>query len=235
MPQLATHMSDIDPAFVGITRAGGLSASAAANLRRLVGPGERYPAAAVLNSIAPAPRMEWIVSGWACERRVLPDGRRQIFSFSVPGDVVLSRPVSANSRCSVVAITIIECLDVAQMLGRARDVDRPELWRAMTRALSLADERRYDTIVRLGQRSAVQRVADLLIELHDRLDQIGMTDRNGFHLPLTQEHLADALGLSLVHVNRSLKALRLKGLASFRFGRVSDLDRAGLEALCSAN
>ena len=228
----ATYKTPLDHALAGLVRGCGLSEACANALRELIGPIERYPAGAVVSSIAPAPRMKWILSGWVCELRVLPDGRRQIFSFAVPGDVVLSRPVNASNPCSVVALTSVECIDVAQTLARAKDADRTELWRAVNQALTLTHERRYEDIMRLGRRSAIQRLADLLLELHDRLEQIGMVENRGFHLPLTQEHLADALGLSVVHVNRSLKALRLQNLATFRFGRVTGLDREGLAALC---
>jgi CRP-like cAMP-binding protein len=233
MPQQGgTCKTPTDPAILGLVRACGLSPSAAQALCDLIGPIERYPAAAVVSSIAPAPRLKWVLSGWTCEMRVLPDGRRQIFSFGIPGDAVLSRPVNAANPCAVVALTSVECIDVAQTLARAKEADRAEIWKAMQQALTLAQDRRYEDIIRLGRRSALQRLADLLLELHDRLAQIGMADERGFHLPLTQEHLADALGLSVVHVNRSLKALRLDGLATFRFGRVTQFDRQRLEELC---
>jgi CRP-like cAMP-binding protein len=215
-----------------LVRSCGLPGSVAEALSDLIGPVERYPAAAVVSSIAPAPRLKWILSGWTCEMRVLPDGRRQIFSFGIPGDPVLSRPVNAANPCAVVALTSVECIDVAQTVGRAKDADRAEIWKAMNQALGLAQERRYEDVVRLGRRSALQRLADLLLELHDRLDHIGLVDERGFYLPVTQEHLADALGLSVVHVNRSLKALRLNGMATFRFGRVSQFDRGRLAELC---
>jgi CRP-like cAMP-binding protein len=134
---------------------------------------------------------------------------------------VLSRPINAPTPCSVVALTNVECIDVAQTLARAKEPDRIEISRAMNHALHLAQERRYEDIIRLGRRSALQRLADLLLELHDRLAEIGMVDERGFYLPLTQEHLADALGLSVVHVNRSLKTLR-----------VSHIDRPRLAELC---
>jgi len=225
------YKTSAQPAVGGLVRVCGLSPAAAASLRDLVGPIERYPAAAVISSVAPTPRLKWILSGWSCEMRVLPDGRRQIFSFAIPGDPVPSRPINTSTPCSVVALTSVECIDVAQTLARAKESDRAEISRAMNHALSLAQERRYDDIIRLGRRSALQRLADLLLELHDRLAEIGMVDERGFYLPLTQEHLADALGLSVVHVNRSLKTLRLDGLATFRFGRVSHIDRAGLAEL----
>ena len=230
--QGASYKTSAHPAAMGLVRACGLSPPAADALCELIGPIERYPAAAVVSSIAPAPRLKWVLSGWTCEMRVLPDGRRQIFSFGIPGDPVLSRPVNAANPCAVVALTSVECIDVAQTLARGKEADRVEIWRAMNQALNLAQERRYEDIIRLGRRSALQRLADLLLELHDRLEQIGMTDERGFYLPLTQEHLADALGLSVVHVNRSLKALRLNGLATFRFGRVTQFDRKRLEELC---
>lgn len=226
------YRSAAQPVVDGLVRTCGLSSAAAATLRGLVGPVERYPPGAVISSISPTPRLKWIVSGWSCEMRVLPDGRRQIFSFSLPGDPVLARPSGAANPCAVVALTSVECVDVAQTLARAKEGDRFEISRAMNHALNLAQERRYDDIIRLGRRSALQRLADLLLELHDRLAEIGMVDERGFHLPLTQEHLADALGLSVVHVNRSLKTLRLDGLATFRFGRVSHIDRPGLAELC---
>jgi CRP-like cAMP-binding protein len=235
MSQLSpAYRAPIDHALAGLVGGCGLSPACAEVLKGLVGVIERYPAGAVVSSIAPAPRMKWIISGWVCELRVLPDGRRQIFSFAIPGDVVLSRPVNATNPCSVVALTAVECVDVAQVLARARESDRNELWQAMNKALTLSHERRYEDIMRLGRRSAIQRLADLLLELHDRLQLIGMTNGGAFQLPLTQEHLADALGLSVVHVNRSLKALRLERLATFRFGRVSALNPEGLQALCQS-
>jgi CRP-like cAMP-binding protein len=227
-PSSGLHRTDAEHALAGLVSVSGLSVLSVETFRRLIGPIERYPAGAVLSSISPTPRLKWMLSGWVCEMRVLPDGRRQIFSFSIPGDVVLSRPVNASSPCSVVALTAVECVDVVQTLARAKDSDRAELWRAMYLALTVAEERRYEEIIRLGRRSAVQRLADLLIELHDRLDRVGLVQNGSFSLPITQEHIADVLGLSVVHVNRSLKTLRLKNLATFRFGRVSGFDRAGL-------
>lgn len=235
MPQPSAMLKEsFNHAVAGLIQACGLSAASAESLRELIGSTERYPAGSLVSSMSPAPRLKWTLSGCGCELRVLPDGRRQIFSFVLPGDPFLSRPVNAANPCEVIALTNLECIDVALTLDGADGSDRAEILKAIDRALALAHARRYEDIVRLARRSALERVAELLLEMHDRLHQIGMVDERGFHLPLTQEHLADALGLSVVHVNRSLKALRTHGLATFRFGRVSDLDRAGLRALCPA-
>jgi CRP-like cAMP-binding protein len=128
-------------------------------------------------------------------------------------------------------LTSVDCIDVVQTLARAKEGERVAIWQAMNKAVGLASERRYEDVVRLGRRSARQRLADLLLELYDRLDQIGMVNERGFYMPLTQDHLADALGLSVVHVSRSLKILRLQGGVTVRFNRVSQVDRARLAEL----
>ena len=222
--------SAVERALVGLRRSGSLDDATAEALRAIAGPIERYPAGRAVSPVAGEPRTKWMLSGWACEMRVLPDGRRQIYSFALPGDVVLSRPVNVSVPCSLVALTAVECVDVAHLLSRAKKTERDEIAKAMNRALHAMQERRYEAIVRLGRRSAVQRVADLLLELHDRLGDVGLVASDSFRLPLTQEHFADALGLSVVHVNRSLRTLRLNDLVRFRFGCASGFDRAGLIA-----
>jgi CRP-like cAMP-binding protein len=75
-------------------------------------------------------------------------------------------------------------------------------------------------LVNLGRRSAEERMGHLLLELGARLKLVGMGNETGFDCPLTQYHLADALGLSAVHVNRVLRNLREEGLVTFQKGRV---------------
>lgn len=222
-------------ALLGLRRSCGLDEATAEQLAAVVGPIERYPMARAVIAVADEPRAKWVVDGWACEMRVLPDGRRQIYSIALPGDVVVSRPGNVGVHCSLVALTAFDCVDVSNLLSRARTVDREEVSRALDHALQQTQQRRYDAIVRLGCRSAPQRVADLLLELHDRLEAVDLVTSDGFRLPLTQEHFADVLGLSVVHVNRSLRSLRRNGLANFRFGRVSGFDRAGLIAFSQSS
>ena len=88
-------------------------------------------------------------------------------------------------------------------------------------------------LVNLGRRSADIRMAHFLLELGSRLSLVGVGDRTGFNCPLTQYHLADALGLSAVHVNRVLRHLREAGLVTFRNGRVTFDDFSGLVALAN--
>ena len=84
-------------------------------------------------------------------------------------------------------------------------------------------------VLSLGRRSALSRMAHLFCELRVRLGVVGMADEMGYDLPLTQTDLAECLGLTSVHVNRTLKELRERGLVEFRGGRVTILDLEGLE------
>ena len=92
---------------------------------------------------------------------------------------------------------------------------------AITRELALS----------LGQRTALARMAHLFCELRYRLDLVGRTRTDGYELPLTQRELSECLGMTVVHVNRTLQALRGSGLVEFENRRVSILDRRGLEGV----
>jgi CRP-like cAMP-binding protein len=84
--------------------------------------------------------------------------------------------------------------------------------------------------VRLGRQTAYERMAHLLLELHARLTEIGEARGDSFNLPVKQEVLADALGLSLVHVNRTLQQMRRDRLVDMRGAQMTFLDRGALEA-----
>ena len=222
-------------AISGLVRTGDLEPRSAEGLFELDLETERYAPGAVIGGASAGatgepPAMKWLLDGWLCEARVLPSGQRQIFSFGIPGDVI-ELPQSPVSR-AVVAITAVECVDVTGLLTPPA-VQADDLLEAMLRAVALATARRYEHLSRLGRRSAVVRLASLLVELHDRLHQIGLVKGDEFALPLRHEELADALGLSPVHVTRCLKILRQKDLMTMKFRRVTGFDRAELETLCN--
>jgi CRP-like cAMP-binding protein len=138
-------------------------------------------------------------------------------------------PSSPRSR-TLTALTAVDCVDAADVLACAAD---PEgVLNAMLRSVSLATARRYEHLSRIGRRSALVRLASLLVELHDRLAEVGLVRADEFGLPLRHEELADALGLSPAHVTRCLKTLRQRDLMVMKFRRVSGFDRAGMEQLC---
>ena len=93
--------------------------------------------------------------------------------------------------------------------------------------------RLLDQVVRLGQQTAVERVVTLMLDIHDRLGAVGMAEIDSFDMPLTNEQLASMLGLSLVHVNRTLQQLRQEGLADIRSGKAVLLNPERMRSLSS--
>lgn len=168
----------------------------------------------------PVPR--FIVEGWAARVRWLPDGRRQIITFILPGDGIgLCTRSQPLGLCPVVALTDGLTLDgraVASALGAAGGPS--DLADAFHVSASLDDAAMMDQVVRLGRQTAYERLAHLLLEFGDRLARAGLASITDFPCPLTQEMLADATGLSVVHVNRTLQQMRRDELLGFRQGRV---------------
>ncbi|WP_165694106.1 Crp/Fnr family transcriptional regulator [Teichococcus deserti] len=169
-----------------------------------------------------------LLSGWACRIRILPDGRRQIVSFLLPGDIIGRQQPSLAELCSIASLTRLRHVDASPLF-----VATPEggLARAL-HALALQDVAQLrDQVVRLGRQMAHERLASLLLEFEARLGAAGLAGDGRFAMPLTQEVLADALGLSVVHLNRTLQQLRREGLIALK-GRVVTLRQtAALRAI----
>ncbi|UAK26599.1 Crp/Fnr family transcriptional regulator [Sphingomonas nostoxanthinifaciens] len=147
-----------------------------------------------------------VLDGWAARFRQLEDGRRQIIGLLLPGDLIglcdQERPLAS---CSIVAITDLQ-LCVAP--DRAAS---PTLARAYALSRALDEVHLIGHITRLGRLDAHERMIDLMLELLERMDLAGLTEGGQYALPLTQEVLADLLGLTAVHVNRTLQAMRRAG------------------------
>ena len=159
--------------------------------------------------------MRFILAGWVAESVSLEDGRRQIIGLRLPGDR-LAPPGEGVETAFLTA-------------GRTAVMSGPPVGPALEDLL-LAEEhaRLRQLVVRLGRCSAHERTAHLLLELHERLLRIGLAAGDGFHLPLTQEVLADALGLSIVHVNRTLQQLRREGCLVLHGAQATFPNRKGL-------
>ena len=167
-----------------------------------------------------SPRL--ILSGWACRSRLLSNGRRQVFAFLLPGDTlgVESGPPFAALN-GVSALTRMTFGD-AQPLQRALEEEGefPGLAQAVARSDRLGEAILLNHIMRLGCQTAYERMAHLLLELSSRLNLVGLADDWRFPLPLTQDVLAEALGLSVVHINRTVQQLRRDGMIELAGGRV---------------
>ncbi|MEJ1977649.1 MAG: Crp/Fnr family transcriptional regulator [Acetobacteraceae bacterium] len=174
-----------------------------------------------------------ILSGWACRQRLLRDGRCQIVNFLLPGDCtnMLMTP-SLRTAFSAVSLTAVTTAD-AELLLQNNDerVVHPGLARAMRLMTSLDEYLLCSHVVRLGRQTAYERTVHLLLEFEARLDMAGMVSGDSFTMPLTQEVLADALGLSIVHLNRTLQQIRRDGLLELRGGRITILRRDMMEAV----
>ena len=164
-----------------------------------------------------------ILSGWACRQRLLPDGRRQIISFLLPGDIVGVVAPCLPAPCAAVALTRVRMVEVTSLYQAAasQGMEAPGLGQGL-RVMHLLDEALLrDQITRLGRQTAYERFGNLLLELYHRLQNVGLANDGQFAFPLTQEMLADALGLSVVHVNRTVQQMRRDGLLELRSGTVS--------------
>jgi len=165
-----------------------------------------------------------IESGWAARYRTLEDGRRQIMNFLLPGDlfdlcafllIKSDHAVGTITACTVNRVPINQVTRLFERHPRLGSA----LWMGGLQEEAILRER----ILSLGRRNAEERTAHLLYELWVRLAQVGERDGKSFELPLTQPILADALGLTSVHVSRTLRKLRKRGLIEMARRRVTIL------------
>ncbi|RYF14106.1 MAG: Crp/Fnr family transcriptional regulator [Oxalobacteraceae bacterium] len=165
-----------------------------------------------------------MIEGWAIRYKVVEKGGRQITAFLMPGDFCDTHVTMFDQMDHTIAslnetkIALVPRAKILELL------DRPALARSLWWA-SLIDEAILRAwIVNLGRRDAYDRVGHLFCELSQRLDTVGLVSDGQFALPLTQEDLADAVGLTSVHVNRILKQFRDDGLLTFRHQHVTIAD-----------
>ena len=155
-----------------------------------------------------------LLAGWAMRFKTLSDGRRQIVQVLLPGDFIgLQQKMDAAASHGVQALTGIRvCSFTRDALWRLHRV-APELGYYITRLAAHGQRLLDDNLLSVGRRHATERVAAVLLSLWHRAApfQPG-AETEGLVFPLTHQHLADALGLSLVHTHRSLRLLRQRGL-----------------------
>jgi CRP-like cAMP-binding protein len=163
-----------------------------------------------------------LISGWALSYKLLPNGERQIVDFQIPGDFLGLRSVMLHlSDHSIEPVTDIEVTEVHASDLLAAFSETPRLATAVMWAVSRDEAMVVEHLVNIGRRDADERMAHFLLELGARLALVGLGSKAGFACPLSQYVLADALGLSSVHVNRVLRRLREAGMVTFRDGIVT--------------
>jgi CRP-like cAMP-binding protein len=163
-----------------------------------------------------------LISGWACSYKLMQDGQRQIIDFQVPGDFLGLRSVQLHvSDHSIESVTDIEVTEVNESDFLEAFAETPRLAAAVLWAVSRDEAMVVEHLAGVGRRGAAERTAHFLLELGGRLTLVGMGSKAGYACPLSQYLLADALGLSSVHVNRVLRQLRESKMLTFRDGFVA--------------
>lgn len=199
-----------------MTRVFSLADDEASAVRASAGPVESgAPGAELIAGGAHSGPPRILLHGWAAEQRVLSDGRRQILRFVLPGDIF---GLKSKHHASVPAVTAISAVTFAPMhlMGASAEEEGSVFARIADTLSAETIQGLRNHVVRLGRLSAYERVAHLMLELYFRLDRVGLTDGPVFEMPLSQDVLADAVGLSTVHTNRVLQKLRGEGLLETR-------------------
>lgn len=162
-------------------------------------------------------RLHVVLEGWACRFKLLPDGRRQITSLLLPGEICdLDTLYVTTSDYTVCALTACTVATIDRSTLRDLATSQPAIGEALGVLMALDNAMLTERSACLGRRSARERVAHLLCELLVRLMLVGHGRGNGFTLLITQEEIGDTLGLTAVHVNRVLQGLKNDGLIEQR-------------------
>ncbi|SFP60904.1 Crp/Fnr family transcriptional regulator [Sphingomonas rubra] len=188
--------------------------------------------AIVVRAGSPVTNSTLLLEGFMCRYMDDRAGHRQLVAIHVPGDFVDLHgfPMGWLDH----DIGTIGSVRVANWAHSALEEvleHRPRLTRMMWFSTLLDAAMHREWVFRLGRLDAIGRVAHLLCELEVRLDMVGLAENGRYHLPLTQADLAEACGLTGVHVNRVLRSLRERELLLFRNNEVTILDKAALRAL----
>ncbi|AWN38769.1 Crp/Fnr family transcriptional regulator [Methylobacterium radiodurans] len=173
-----------------------------------------------------------VLRGFVCRARHRPNGSCQILAYLLPGDIcdpdfAVPRPmdhVLATLTASLVARVPREAF--LSLIDR-----HPNVARALRIARVVDEAVAREWLVSIGRRSARERLAHLFCELAERLGAVGLSDGDGYELPLTQVALSDTLALTSVHVNRTLREMRREGLIELRGRRLEILDAERLKGI----
>ena len=168
-----------------------------------------------------------MLGGWAFRFKTLSDGRRQILNFLLPGDFIgVQQKMGEESPHGVQALSEVAlCVfhrDALWDLHRAT----PTLGFAVTWLTAHEESVVDNALLSVGRRNAEERIATLLVTLYKRAAAliVDFDPHAGVPFPLTQQHIADAMGLSLVHTNKTLRKLERRGLHHIEDGRLYLLD-----------
>ena len=166
-----------------------------------------------------------VLDGWACRYKILPNGARQVLAFLMPGDSCdLHVGLLAQMDHCIQTITPARVATIERGEMDALMENHPNIARAMYISQLVDEGTMRAWITSMGRRTSTERVAHLMCELYLRARNIGLEIDGTLSLPLSQILLADALGMTAVHINRVLKDLRLQGAMALRRGNLEIID-----------
>ncbi|MDD1528167.1 cyclic nucleotide-binding protein [Bradyrhizobium sp. WBOS7] len=232
MPLSTSDRSVVEPAIRRLSALRPLSAEARASLDYAMLEGLQRAGSGedLLAEGDPVDSVRILLSGWLCRYKTLVDGRRQIVNFAFPGESCDAHayllPVMDHSIATLTPVVYAE-IKRARFEGLlAGDRSLAEAFWCET-LVNNAIQREW--AVNLGRRTALERVAHLFCEIFERLRPVGMIEGNSCIMPVTQTDLADATGLSVVHLNRTVQDLRASGLIVLRDRILTINDLAALK------
>jgi CRP-like cAMP-binding protein len=175
-----------------------------------------------------------ILSGWAFRYKTLPDGRRQILNYALPSDFIgLQGSVNDEMQHSVEALTdVMLCVFPREKLWSLY-TDFPAPAFDVTWLAAREEQILEEGLVSVGRRTAMERLAYLLLVMFQRAEEVGLTKGDTIQFPFTQQHVADTLGMSLVHTNKTLQRLTATKTMRWKERRFEILDREALAGLAN--
>lgn len=177
-----------------------------------------------------------IVQGWACRYKTLEDGRRQILSFFVPGDLAdLHVYILKAMDHSIAALTPLRYAVLTPNEFEKLGDEHPRVLRALWWESLVTASIQREWLVTVGRRSALESIAHLACELYLRLKMVGLVENKRCAFPLTQSDIGDALGLTQPHVSRTVKELNDTGFVSISRGSLTMHSLRGVQEIAAFN
>lgn len=222
--------SDFDELLDVVARPNTISKEDRAALQSLDINLKQYPPRTVIRRHGEQQNRTFLIrSGWACTYILLADGGRQITDFYVRGDLVIDADPTRKRTCdSLQAISELSVFEIPSRDLNAVLKEAPTLAAYLLSTLTRYKAISAEHLANIGRRRAAIRTAYLLLELGVRLQKVGLADDEGYDCPLTQSDLADALGLTPIHMSRTLRELREAELVNLHNGKLTVVDREAL-------
>ena len=190
--------------------------------------------ATILLEESASPHLYTILEGWAFRHKQIEDGRRQVLNFALPGDLVgLQLAIMNEMQHTVTALTRARLCVFDRDKVWSVFTDNPALGFAMTWSAAREEQLLDGHLLSVGQRTARERAGYLALHLYERAAAVGYAADDVMQVPFSQAHFADALGITPVHLSRTLRKLRDDKLMAWREDSMTILDRAALERIAA--